>query len=137
MERPFHEVLRDARKSSRYSRLCDFLVQVGMHKKSYTRYESGEQIPKASYLERILKYSGFSESVCSELRELHAEAVAEKSGVAVKRLPATLNVSELAAKIQREIEYELKRERLFVTKRTSHVCVRRIEMLLKDALRLT
>ena len=131
---PFHEALRNARTTSRYPRRCDFIGKAGLLHKTYNRYESGEHLPEVKFLEKIIQRCGLSETVAHKLRELHAVEVAHRLGIEIRQLPATLNVSELTDKIQREIEYELKRSRIFITSRTRQVCLRRVEMLLKDAL---
>ena len=133
----FHEALRSARKSSRYPRRCDFIQVSGVTRSTYGRYESGAHLPELQYLERIIQECGISEAIANKLRELHAVEVAQRLGVKIRQLPATLDVSELAEKIGREIEYELKRARLFITSHTRQVCTRRIEMLLRDSLRIT
>jgi hypothetical protein len=137
MEQTFHEALREVRVSSRYPRRCDFIRVAGIYSRSYSRYESGAHLPELQYLEQIIHRCGIPEAVAKRLRELHAIEAARRLGVEMRQLPATLNVSELAERIQRETEYELKRAHLFITSRTRQVCIRRIEMLLKDALRIS
>ena len=136
MEQKFHEALREARKSSRYPLLSDFARKADLLSRTTRKYESGEALPPIKVLNEIIDRCGMAEHEAQKLRELHAIEVARRLGVTFRRIPNTLNVSDLAIRIQREIEYELKREQIFVTKKTNNACVRRIEMLLKDALRL-
>jgi hypothetical protein len=134
MEMSFGETLRRARKTSRYPRGVDFTKIAGITWNKYRTYESGVSLPSISTLEKIIQRCCLSEEAAKNLIELRAIAIIRRHGVTMKPLPATLNVSELAEKIQREVEYELKRAQLQVTTHTRQVCTRRIEMLLKDAL---
>ena len=132
----FHDALRDARLSSRYPRMCDFTRIAGVREHTYAQCESGRRFLTVLHLEQTIHRCGISETVANNLRQLHAIEVAKRLGITIRQLPPNLNVSELAAKIQREVEYELKRSRLTITTRTRQVCTRRIEMLLKDSLEI-
>jgi len=136
MEQPFHEAIRKARFESQYPRLCDFVRVSRVSHDTYVQYESGLRLPKLQSLNRIILHSGISEQTAKKLREIHAISLARRLGVEMRQLPPGLKASELAEKIQREVEYELKRVGTSITGNTSRVCARRIEILLKDALRI-
>ena len=131
----FHEVLRDARRQSPYKSAADFARHAGLTERTYQAYESGMRVPSLEVLEYIVGRSSVLPKIGEKLFVLHRLALAEKSGIDLNIFEQTVNVSELAEKIGKEVEYELKRYNIHVTPRIRRVCNRRIAMILDGALR--
>lgn len=133
----FKEVLAQARRQSPYPNRTDFARAAQISRRAYERYEAGATIPEEEYLERIILHCSISTDMAVRLRQLRTEALARRAGVPVGNPLPDLNVSELAERIQKEIEYELKRAGVKLMPSTKRVCARRIAMILSTALRKT
>ena len=131
----FHEVLREARRQSPYQSAADFARHAGLMEQTYQAYESGKRVPSIEALEYIVSRSSVLPKIGEKLFVLHRLALAEKNGVDLSIFEQNVDVSELAERIGKEVEYELKRYNIDVTPRIRRVCVRRIFMILGDALR--
>ena len=131
----FYEVLREARRQSPYKSAADFARHAGLTERTYQAYESGMRVPAIEVLEYIVGRSSVLPKIGEKLFVLHRLALAEKSGIDLSIFEQKVNVSELAEKIEREVEYELKRYNITVTPRIRRVCIRRISMILDGALR--
>lgn len=131
MSEEFHIELKRVREESRFPRRLDFIERCQMDERNYRRFEAGENVPSEATLEKILVNCFIPEAKAKKLRHLANIARARKLGV---RMPQTMdvNVSDLAEKIQRELEFELRRTGVKVTPRTRKVCLRRIEIILKN-----
>lgn len=128
----FREVLKEARAECPYPHLIDFARVSQLSKNACRGFEDGTKFPAPETLERMIHYCAIPSKVAARLRELHMVERAKRAGVPIGS--PLVNVSELAERIQREVEYELKRAHIQLTPRTRRVCVRRIGMLLSDAL---
>jgi hypothetical protein len=125
--------LKEARAQCPYPALVDFSRAAQISDDSCWEYERGRELPPQATLENIIKRCSIPEGLAAKLRVLHMEARVARANISVVPAP-TLDVSELAEKIQREVDYELKRVNIQLTPQTRRVCVRRIGMLLNDAL---
>jgi transcriptional regulator with XRE-family HTH domain len=133
----FKEALAEARKNSRYPHRPDFAKAAHVARRTYEKYEAGDTVPSEEYLERIILHCSISTETADRLRRLRTETLARRAGVPVGTPFPDLNVSELAERIQKEIEYELKRAGVKLMPSTKRVCARRIAMILNTALRKT
>jgi len=130
----FQDALKEVRSGSAYPRSIDFSRAIGIPRRTYTHYETGDQYPAEETLERIIRYAAVPNNVAIKLRELRNKGLALRAGIELVVLSVNVDVSSLAEKIQREVEYELKRAGIKMTPRSRKVCVRRINMILDDAL---
>ena len=133
----FNEVLTTARKQSPYPHRADFARVAQIARRTYERYEAGSVIPAEEYLERIIQHCAIPMETAARLRALRTIALAKRAGVPIGTPLPELNVSELAERIQKEVEYELKRAGVKLMPSTKRVCARRIAMILSTALRKT
>lgn len=131
----FHEVLREARRQSPYKSAADFARHARLTERTYQAYESGMRVPSLEVLEYIVSRSSVLPKISKKLFVFHRLALAEKNGVDLSIFEQAVDVSELAERIGKEVEYELKRYNITVTPRIRRVCVRRIAMILDSALR--
>jgi transcriptional regulator with XRE-family HTH domain len=113
----------------------DFAHYSGIHKEHYREYELGTKLPTKVTLEKIIEGTCLTEEEAVLLRETRNEEKARRSGIDLRPAGSLkIDVSNLAEKIQKELEYELKRSTVTLSKRTRRVCIRRIEIILRDAL---
>jgi len=133
----FRDALTQARKQSPYPHRTDFARRAQMTRRTYERYEAGSVIPAEEYLERIIRHCAIPPETAERLWRLRTEALAKRAGVPVGAPLPDLDVSELAERIQKEVEYELKRAGVKLMPSTKRVCARRIAMILSTALRKT
>jgi len=131
----FHEVLREARRQSPYRTASDFARHAGLNERTYRCYEEGMRVPSLDVLNYIVERSPILPKIKEKLYVLHRLALAEKSGVDLDIFKQSVNVSDLAEKIGREVKYELQRYNITITPRIERVCARRIAMILDGALR--
>ena len=131
----FHEVLREARRQSRYKYSCDFAEHAGLVERTYNAYESGDRVPSLEILEQIISKTTVLPQMEAKLRTAHRLSLAEKHGVDLSIFENRVDVSDLSEKVIRELEYELRRYNITLTPQIKRVCVRRISMLLDSALR--
>lgn len=131
----FHELLIEARKQSSYPLQIDFAHRAHVDRRDYQRWEYGELLPGDESFNRIVTLCGVPKSLCERLRMLLNKARASRAGISIGTAAVLdLNVSALAERIHREVEFELKRMNVKVTPRMRRVCTRRIEMILSSAL---
>ena len=131
----FSEELQRIRMASRYPDMGDFAKYAGLHPAMYRDYERGTRVPSKPTLEKIIEGTCLTEEEAKHLREVLNAERARRAGIDL-RPPGTLKVDipRVSEKIVREIEYELKRVGITMSKRKRDVCILRAEMILKDAL---
>ena len=128
----FCDLLKKVREESHYPTSRATAEICGLNRKIYLRYENGKAIPSLRVLDRIISRLLVPEKLGQELRRLR---MVEGESRYEAQVRAEIDPREVAAKIQRELEYELKRVGgIEVTPRTRRVCKVRIEMILKHAL---
>lgn len=132
----FKDVLKAAREASFYRTQTAFAKTSGIHIRDLEKYEDGEVFPKPETLEKIIRMTGIPESTAQHLRKALNDDRAKRLGLKLDTNVPDIDIPSLAEKIQREIEYELKRERIRVPLKTSRVCQRRVAIILKSALEL-
>lgn len=131
----FGEYLRYLREKSPYPTVEEFGRHCGFHVRLCLKWEQGEVTPSTPALKEILRKMPLSPEERRKLQLLWNRGRAASFGVDLHDEPPSLNVSEVAATIQREVEHELKRVGgIEVTVRTRRVCIARIELILKNAL---
>jgi len=131
----FSEEMTRIRLGSRYPDKTDFARYAGLHPKLYRDYENGLKLPTKDTLEKIIKGTCLTEDEAVLLREVRNDDKARRSGIDLRPVGSIkADVPNLAERIQKELEYELKRASITVSPRTRRVCIRRIEIILKDAL---
>lgn len=77
----FQELLREARKSSRYSSKQDFARAVHMSFGGYSKIERGDRMPSAETLARILNYGFFPEETSNRILKAWRKEKAIKAGI--------------------------------------------------------
>ena len=132
--REFGKELAGARQASRYPHRGDFALRSGVPISTYEKYELGERFPSKKALDKMLGSGIFEDSVVQHLRKIYNGELALRSGVDLAQTRFAVDVSDLAVKIQHDIEYELKRAHNFKpSPRTRKVCIRRIELRLRNS----
>ena len=132
--RTFSELLTQARLDSAYPTVQEFTDRAGIAERCYTKYIKGEGWPNVETLKRIIRNCGIPESLGFTLQDVRAREKAYRLGVRVGMPTVTANIPELADRILREIEFELKRSGVTMMPRTQRVCINRITTLLKSTL---
>jgi hypothetical protein len=128
------DFLRILREESHYPSLNSLAEHLSVEKFTIQRWER-ESIPQPTSLDHIVERLHLSKEKEAKLRLLWHREKAQSLGVDLNAELPKVNVSEVAAKIQREVEYELKRVgHIKLTPRTRRVCVARIEMILRSVL---
>lgn len=133
----FYEALKEVRERSPYRSAADFARHTDLVPRTYSGYETGQNVPSEFVLERIINKSSVPPMIAERLRSLHRLAIAEKSGVDLSMFERIVDASDLAERIIKELEYELKRYNITITPRIRRVCNRRVSMILDNALRKT
>jgi hypothetical protein len=87
---------------------------MGIRTRSLRRLESGERVPAAATLERLLNAMGASEADAHHVRRLHAEAIAEREGTAVAQRDAH-QLERLGERLTATAVHVLRRQSLAVT----------------------
>jgi transcriptional regulator with XRE-family HTH domain len=129
----FQDALGRARSFSRYPNKEDFARQVGVSVSTYKKYESGERFPSAKALEKVMEGGYFPAATKDQLRVLWNEEKAERAGVRLTSAPP-VDVSALAEKVQKDVDVALKQENIKLKPSTRRVCVKRIELRLRNTL---
>jgi transcriptional regulator with XRE-family HTH domain len=131
----FGDELTKARHKSRYPHRVDLAERARVSPSTYEKYEVGTRFPSKEALERVLTCGAFSPEAAQHLRKVHNEEHARRKGIDLGLTRFSIDVSDLARKIQNDIEYELKRAHGHKTStHTRNVCIRRIELRLRNSL---
>lgn len=129
------DLLKSLREESHYPTRRSAAQICGVHERNYRGYEEGKSLPSDERIDLIVSKLSIPADKADELKRLKNRERAARMGVDLNGGRPPVNVSEVAAKIQREVEYELRRVGgVEVTPKTRRVCLARIEMILKHAL---
>lgn len=131
----FHLKLASIRQSSPWPDQEEFSYQVGLSYGGYKKYETGERIPSVEVLSKICSKLRLEEADAEELWNLRDDAKAQQVGISRPfGLGSSVNVEELAKRIQKETSYILKQAGTKLTGRTEETLSKRILIILKNAL---
>ena len=131
----FHLKLAGLRQTSRWPDQEEFAYQVGLSYGGYKKYESGERIPSAEVLEKICLTLKLNEADAEELWAQRDDAKAKQVGISRPfGQGTTVDVDELAKRVQKEVTYILKQAGLKVLPPTQKVMQKRVTIILKNAL---
>jgi len=97
----FQELLREARKASRYSSKHDFARAIRMSFGGYSKIERGDRMPSAETLTRILAYGFFPEETSSKILKAWRKEKAIRAGIPTP--PGDVDVKKVLGRMDREL----------------------------------
>jgi len=130
----FNELLVEVRKASNYPHPKDFASRLPINYRTYRRWETGELLPSDLSFERMLTACRIPSESYHQLQILLNKERAKRRGIKLNPSGANLNLPSIAERIEREVEFELKRLNVTVTPRMRRVCTHRIHMILSVVL---
>lgn len=134
MQQSFGELIKKAREASMYPHGLDFCHRAGIHRNTLRKYEMGDRIPTTKTLEHMVEMCRIPDHLATKLRAQRDIEKAEKSGIALGLPDIKHDWHSLAEKIQKDLDYTLKQERIKLSLSTRKACVRRIEIRLRASL---
>lgn len=136
MERhPFHLMLADLRRSSRWPDQDDFSAELGLSLGGYKKWESGHRIPNPEVLRKICEKLKLSEEDAEELWRLRDDAKAKQMGISWPLDQRNdIDTEVVAKRIENEMFFILRRAGIDVPARVTPIIRNRINIILKTAL---
>ena len=131
----FHTTLAGMRQNSKWPDQEEFANQVCLSYGGYVKYENGTRIPSVEALRQICDKARWNQKDVEDLLKLRDEAKAKQVGIDRPfGLGPTIDSEALAAKLQQEVTYILKKQGMGLPDRTKKVIRKRFFLILKNKL---
>jgi transcriptional regulator with XRE-family HTH domain len=131
----FQELLKKARKASRYPAQIDFAKAVHLSSGGYAKIERGDRMPSAETLERILNYEFFPEDTSKEIMKAWRKEKASRAGIPTP--PGNVDIDKVLSRMERELVVVLRQQASELSEahvRIARTFKKKAEIILRTAL---